>query len=161
MNRYKPHVYLVPEDDCDRQLADGFVLHDQVNAPQVKVLPPPGGWGEVLKTFQKEYVKNLREYPQGHVVMIIDYDGDYVDRRDIFEKAIPDDLRLRVFVIGAIHTPEDLKKALGRNLERIGEDLAEECFSGSDVLWTHEQLKHNDPDRDRLMQIVRPILFGR
>jgi hypothetical protein len=27
VNRYKPHIYVVPEDDANRQIANGFLLH--------------------------------------------------------------------------------------------------------------------------------------
>jgi len=150
---------LIPEDDRNRQLADGFVFHDQVNS-QIKVMPPAGGWGEVLRVFEKEYVKNLRDYPDGYVVMIIDFDGDYADRRDKFERAVPDDLKHRVFVIGAIQTPEVLKKSIGRDFELIGKALAEDCFADSETMWGHEQLKHNDPDRRRLIEKVKSIIFA-
>jgi hypothetical protein len=160
MNRYAPHVYVIPEDDCDRQLADGFVLHDQVNVARIQVMPPAGGWQAVLMTFRGEYIRRLREDVQGHVVMLIDFDGHYIDRRAEFERAIPGDLKPRVFVIGAKLTPEHLKKELGRNFENIGTSLAEDCYAGIETIWSNEQLKHNDADRQRLVATVKPILFG-
>lgn len=159
MNRYKDHVYVIPEDDCDRQLADGFVLHDQVKTPRIQVMPPAGGWREVLKEFQTEYIKRLREDPKGHVVLLIDYDGDYRNRRAEFEQAIPDDLKQRVFVIGTSQTPEELRKAMGKSFEQIGKDLADDCFAGTETAWTHAQLKENGPDRQRLVDSVRKFLF--
>ena len=38
-------------------------------------MPLAGGWRNVLKTFQDEYIQKLRDYPQAHVVMLIDFDG--------------------------------------------------------------------------------------
>jgi hypothetical protein len=61
MTKYPPHVYVIPEDDADRQLADGFDL---------------------------------------------------------------------------------------------------QCYLDTETLWTHAQLKHNDPDRQRMVTTVKPILFG-
>lgn len=69
MNRFAPHVYVIPEDDRDRQLADGFWQHDQVKTSRMKVVEPAGGWNEVLKKFQTEYINLLRQYPLGHVIM--------------------------------------------------------------------------------------------
>jgi hypothetical protein len=160
MNRYAPHVYVIPEDDRDRQIADGFVLHDQVRTQRIQVMPPPGGWREVLKTFQAEYVRRLREDLQGHVVMLIDFDGDYNNRFIEFKTAIPADLSERVFVIGAKQTPEDLKREIGKSLEDIGTLLANDCYAGTEIVWTHEHLRHNDPDRHRLINVVKPILFA-
>ena len=159
MNRYKEHVYVIPEDDCDRQLAVGFELHDQVKSPRIQVMEPGGGWQEVLKVFQTVYIKRLREDPLGHVVMLIDFDGQYVNRRAAFAAAIPPDLQQRVFVIGASNTPEDLRTALGNGFEQIGNDLADDCFAGTQTVWSHPQLIHNDPDRQRLVQVVKPFLF--
>jgi hypothetical protein len=160
MNRYARHLYIIPEDDCDRQLADGFVLHYQVKSQRIQVMPPAGGWSEVRKTFTTEYIERLRQYPLGRVVMLIDFDGNYVDRREHFEDAIPQDMKQRVFVLGSKVTPEDLKKELEKNFEQIGLSLADDCFSGTEATWGHEHLKHNDPDRLRLANIVKPFLFG-
>ena len=92
--------------------------------------------------------------------MLIDFDGHYHDRRAEFEAAIPDDLKDRVFVIGAKQRPEDLKRELGKSFEDIGMALANDCYAGTEAVWTHEHLKHNDADRQRLIDIVKPILFG-
>jgi hypothetical protein len=56
VNKNAPHVYVIPEDDADRQLADGFVLHHGVDARRIQVMPPAGGWREVQRTFQDEYI---------------------------------------------------------------------------------------------------------
>ncbi len=48
-------------------------------------MPPAGGWNDVLKTFQKEYTQKLRAYPKAHVVMLIDFDGHFDERRADFE----------------------------------------------------------------------------
>ena len=160
MNRYQPHVYVIPEDDRDRQIAEGFLLHDQVDARRMQVMPLAGGWSYVLKTFEDEYVGYLRANPQGHVVMLIDYDGQYSDRRAEFEAAIPYDLKPRVFVIGPKKTPEILRQEMGASFEQIGISLADDCNAGTEIVWGHDQLKHNDADRQRLVQVVRPILFG-
>lgn len=159
MNRYMHHVYVIPEDDRDRQLADGFWQHHQVKTPRMKVVEPAGGWREVLRKFETEYIGQLREYPLGHVVMLIDFDGDYQNRRTEFAQAIPNDLRDRVFVVDAGQTPEDLRAVLHRRFEEIGRDLAEDCFANTQVLWGHAQLRHNAPDCQRLIQIVKPFLF--
>lgn len=159
MNRYTDHVYVIPEDDCDRQLADGFVLHDQVNASRIQVMPPAGGWANVLKKFQAEYVKRLRQDSFGRVVLLIDFDGEYGSRRPHFDSEIPPDLKDRVFVIGARETPEELKGAIGKGFEDIGRSLADACFNGVEGDWAHDHLKHNGPDRHRLIQHVKPFLF--
>ena len=159
MNKYVPHVYVIPEDDRDRQIADGFVLHHQVKVTRIKIMPPAGGWSKVLETFQNEYLQTLRDYPHGHVVLLIDFDDDIDRRRAKFAQAIPDDLESRVFVVGSKHNPETLKNALSISYEAIGRSLASDCDDGTADHWNHEQLRHNDAERQRLVQIVRPFLF--
>jgi hypothetical protein len=160
MNKYAPHVYVIPEDDADRQIADGFVNHHQVKDTRIQVVPPAGGWAKVLKTFQDEYIPRLRDYPTGHVVMLIDFDDQVEKRKTDFEKAIPTDLKTRVFVIGSKNTPEILKKeARKKTFEEIGEELAGDCAAGTALLWGHEQLSHNEVDRQRLFDTVKPFLF--
>jgi hypothetical protein len=159
MNKYAPHVYVVPEDDADRQIANGFVLHHQVKDTRIKVVPPAGGWSNVLKTFQDEYIPTLRNYPQAHVVMLIDFDDQVEKRKAVFEQAIPEDLKTRVFVVGSKHNPETLKKALQIPFGDIGTSLAGDCDAGTTTFWDHEQLRHNDAERQRLVQTVKPFLF--
>lgn len=161
MNKYAPHVYVIPEDDADRQIADGFVLHPRVREARIQVVPPAGGWSKVLKTFQDEYLPRLRDYPDAHVVMLIDFDGRVETRKADFEQEIPVDFKIRVFVIGTKHTPEALKKEARKSFEDIGRSLADDCAEGAAELWGHEQLSHNDVDRRRLMETVKPFLFDR
>ncbi len=159
MNKYKFHVYVVPEDDADRQIADGFILHHEVNDTRIKVVPPAGGWSKVLKTLQDEYIPTLRNYPLAHVVMLIDFDDEVVVRKDIFEREIPDDLKARVFLVGSKDNPETLKKELKMTFEGIGLSLAQDCNAGTTEHWDCEQLKHNDTERHRLVQTVKPFLL--
>jgi hypothetical protein len=159
MNKYRPHVYVIPEDDRDRQIAVGFIGHHGVQHPRIQVVPIAGGWRNVLQTFQQEYIQKLRDYPEGHVVMLIDFDGDFVNRRDEFEREIPDELKERVFVVGSRDNPEALKKSLNIGYEEIGKSLADDCDTGTTEHWDHEQLGHNASELQRLVQFVKPFLF--
>lgn len=159
MNKNVLHVYAIPEDEKDRQLADGFCLHDSVDHRRIQVMPPVGGWRKVLQKFIDEYIQILRRYPVAHVVMIIDFDKHFESRRALFEKQIPADLKTRVFVLGSRDEPETLKSALKIGLEQIGRRLANDCDQGTSLVWDDEQLRHNDADRQRLNQTVKPFLL--
>ena len=159
MNKYVSHVYVIPEDDRDRQLADGFVLHHQVKDARIQVVPPAGGWAKVLETFRDEYIPRLRDYPDSHVVMLIDFDDQVEARTARFDEEIPEEFEARVFVIGSSDEPETLRKALKIGFEEIGRRLADDCAAGTTVYWGHEQLQHNDAERQRLVKTVRPFLF--
>lgn len=159
MNKYAPHVYVIPEDDCNRQMADGFVLHHQVKDRRIQVVPPAGGWSKVLKTFREEYIRELRDYPGAHVVLLIDFDDQVENRKASFEHEIPEEFKTRVFVVGCRRNPETLKKALKMSFEEIGKSLANDCENGGAEQWNHEQLQHNEAERQRMFQTVKPFLF--
>jgi hypothetical protein len=159
MNKYVPHVYVIPEDDANRQIADGFVLHPRVKETRIQVLPPAGGWPRVLQMFQDEYIPKLGSNSHAHIVMLIDFDGQVERRRVDFEDKIPAEFKARVFVIGSKVTPEAFKRETGKNFEEIGQLLADDCAGGTAVLWGHEHLTHNETDRQRLSETVVPFLF--
>jgi len=160
MNKYTPHVYVVPEDDANRQIADGFVLHHRVLDRRIQVVPPSGGWRNVLKSFQDEYIPALRKHTQSHVILLIDFDSKGEARYDEFAKAIPDDIRGRVFVVGSEHDPETLRRAFAVHLDEIGLSLAHDCDEDTTSFWGHEQLLHNESERQRLIQTVKPFLLS-
>jgi len=76
VNKYRPHVYGLPEDDANRQLANGFLLHPDLLARNIQVLPEVGGWLEVLSHFKSEYAKGMEQYQQRLMVLLIDFDAD-------------------------------------------------------------------------------------
>ena len=159
MNKYKEHVHIIPEDDANRQIANGFVAHHQVKDPPVKVMPPAGGWGEVKDTLENEYVSTLQSNPWAHVVLLIDFDGNTDHRRHLFEEVTPEGIKPRVFLLGSRNDPETLRQSLRMTFSQIGLALANECADGTTTFWHHEQLAHNDADRERLIATVRPFLF--
>lgn len=156
VNRFLPHVLVLPEDDANRQLAVGFQLNVTV-LRQMQVLEPAGGWTEVLRLFAEVHVKEMERNASRCMVLLIDFDG----RSDRLEKAktfVPDHLKDRVFVLGAFTEPEFLKAALGP-YEEIGSSLASDCREETDTVWGHPLLQHNAQELARLRETVRQILF--
>ncbi len=159
VNRRLPHIYVLPEDDANRQLAKSF--HLQVAGSrqrQMQVLPEAGGWLRVLERFKSNHVVGMNRYPDRLMVLLIDFD-DHTERLAEVKAEIPDYLAGRVFVLGALTEPEALKQAGLGSLEQIGLGLAKDCREGTDTLWRHPLLQHNAPELERLLQHVRPILF--
>jgi len=159
VNKYLPHVLIIPEDHADEQIANGFTEHDQVTLKQVQVMPYADGWPGVLNKFQTQYIHYLRNNQKGYVVLLIDFDNNYANQRRRFDEAVPSDLKDRVFVVGVKETPEVLRQKLGKGFEEIGKELVDDCYKGTDGSWTNEDMKHNDPDRIKMIETVRPILF--
>jgi len=160
VNKHRPHLFLIPEDDANRQLAVGFLNHYAVTDRVVDMRNPAGGWSKVLDVFETEYLKLLRGNENGHVVMLIDFDEKVDDRRALFEQRIPHDLRSRVFVLGSKDEPETLKRELKKKpFESIGGELALGCLKDDLGLWGHAHLMHNNSELQRLVKLVKPILF--
>lgn len=44
MNRFKPHLLVLPEDDANRQIAVGFLLEPALRLRSIQILPPARGW---------------------------------------------------------------------------------------------------------------------
>ena len=159
INKYQPHVWLIPEDDANRQIAVGFRAHGAVDVRRVGISDPAGGWGHVCDVFETEFVPYLRAYQNGHVVMLIDFDEQGEARRSACAQRIPDDLMTRVFLIGSMATPEQLRAELSMSYERIGETLARDCSLADLGRWCHPHLSHNLDELRRMVPILRPIIF--
>ena len=158
VNRHQPHVLVLPEDDANRQLANGFRLDPYLLNWKIQVLEEAGGWTKVLERFKKDQLVGMNRYPARLMILLIDFD-DHSERLAEAKAEIPDQLAERVFVLGALTEPEGLKQAGLGSPEQIGLGLAKDCREGTDALWQHPLLGHNDPELKRLLQHVRPILF--
>ena len=75
VNRYLPHVLVLPEDDANRQLANGFLLDQYVSTHKIQVLPEVGGWTQVLELFLSDHVVEMDRYRGRFMVLLIDFDG--------------------------------------------------------------------------------------
>ncbi len=157
-NKFEPHLIVLPEDDANAALVNGFLLSPFVHSRQVQVLPVAGGGKRVVQAFLDEHLIKLRKYTQRRFVLVIDFDDDLT----LFERAscqIPDDVKARVFVLGVLSEPERLRTSLGMDYENIGKSLADECFKHQRELWAHRLLAHNEAELARLNDSVRGILF--
>lgn len=158
VNKYRPHVWVLPEDDANRQLANGFLLHSDLSSRSVQVLVEAGGWNEVLEIFLDEHVAGMEVYNGRFIILLIDFDN-HEDRLDFARSKIPEHLAERVFILGALTEPETLRRAVALTYEQIGLELAQDCSRGTDTIWDHPQLRHNSAELERLRASVRPILF--
>lgn len=157
MNKEVPHVLVLPEDDANRQLANGFRLDPLLDDRRMQILQVAGGWGEVLDRFKEDHVPEMDKYATRFMVLLVDFDNKE-NRLDMVKTVIPDRLKERVFILGAWSQPERLRQALG-SYESIGLKMAKDCRDGTEETWTHNLLRHNAGELDRLREHVRPILF--
>jgi len=167
INRYDLHILILPEDDANRQIANGFYLDLNLNSRAFKVLPAARGWGDVIEQFQKDYVPKMRQYPKTMIALLIDFDDynesdglSYENRLVYIKSQVPDDLQERVFVLGSRTAPEKLKNDMKKSFEEIGEALAKDCSENTDKAWGHQLLRHNQTELERMIRSVKPFLFG-
>jgi hypothetical protein len=161
VNRYKKHILVLPEDDANRQIANGFLLDLNLNDRAIQILPPLGGWIKVLNFFKDNHISGMYEYKNRMMLLLVDFDQDE-KRLGNIKNQIPDDLKERVFVLGVLSEPENLKKniANGNTFEDIGKNLAQDCVNETDKIWGHNLLKHNKNELDRMISSVKPFLFN-
>ena len=162
-NEYQNHILVLPEDDANRQIARGFAKEPKLNDRVIEIVRPRGGWKKVLDAFKNTYVSKMYK-SKGKtmfLLMLIDFDGQYERRLSYIKNEVPDDLKERVFVLGAQSEPENLKTHLANlnTFEAIGKALAQDCINETNEIWGHDLLKHNKNELDRLILSVKPFLF--
>ena len=59
INAYKPHLLVLPEDDANREMANGFLLDSRVLMCNMQVLPPAGGWKKALDSLQNKHAQGF------------------------------------------------------------------------------------------------------
>ena len=157
-NKYKPHILVLPEDDANRQIANGFLLNPDLNERAIQVLPIIGGWGKVVDEFENVHTPEMQKYPERRLVLIIDFD-DHAERLGLVKDKIPKELSDRVFILGVLSEPEDLKASLRKNFEDLGRSLSQDCSDNTRRVWGHDLLKHNETELGRMVSSVKPFLF--
>ena len=65
VNKRVPHVLVLPEDDANRQLANGFQLDPLLDPRRMQILEEAGGWQEVLNRFTEDHVPEMDRYTTG------------------------------------------------------------------------------------------------
>ncbi len=154
-NRDFPHVLVMPEDEHNREMANGFLMGLPSPNRQIQVLPSAGGWKKALETVSSQ---GLASYPRRFLVLLVDFDRD-PGRPEFAASKIPGEYRERVFVIGSLHEPKDLVVAGLGSREKIGLALAEHCQHDTNDTWSTPQLQHDTAELARLRVPIRPILF--
>lgn len=158
-NKYLQHVFVLPEDDANRQIANGFFLALATGQyqRQFNILETAGGWNEVLVRFNSSYAADMDIIPTRFMVLLIDFDN-HLDRLEQARNRIPRHLHDRVFILGALGEPESLRRDLG-SYEEIGLAMARDCREGTDTVWSHPHLQHNTQEIARLRHQICNFLF--
>lgn len=100
----------------------------------------------------------MDQYENRFMILLVDFDQK-PSRFDDIKNNIPAHLQDRVFILGCIKEPEDLRKSGLGTLEEIGGKLAVDCRDGTQNTWGHDLLKHNQDELARLRTKVCGFLF--
>ncbi len=92
------------------------------------------------------------------MILVIDFD-QRENRLAYVDEQFPSDLTERVFSLGVLSNPEQLKREVGKSFDQIGETRANDCSDQTTELWGHNLLSHNQRELDRIISSVRPFLF--
>lgn len=161
-NVYRPHLFILPEDKANHDIANGFRLDlPHTISHQVKILHFVGGIPAIKASIQSNEAKGLNQYAERFLAVLVDFDGKGKSRYDEIVDTVPLDLRNRVFILGSLQEPENLRSSLvtqnkvdPNTWEKIGSLLATDCLTGKAVTWRHEQLKHNRSELNRLSVLL-------
>lgn len=156
-NKHTPHLLILPEDDANRELANGFLLDSRVRCRNIQILKPAGGWLKAVKSIN---TYNLDRYEKRQLLLLIDFDDDVESRQKEICASIPENFKSRVYILGTASEPEKLNAALGRpSLENIGLQVANACANNSNTFWEHPLLEHNLDELGRLIKGVRDFVI--
>jgi hypothetical protein len=151
-------VLVLPEDDANRQIANGFMLDTSLKGRAIQVLPSPGGWSKVRDAFVRTHLAEMDRNTRRYMVLLVDFDQDD-NRLSDMKAVVPERLADRVFVMGVWSNPEDLRRVARCSLEDFGRQLAEDCRDGLRTAWNHHLLQHNGSELERMTPVLRPFLF--
>lgn len=158
VNKYKPHLYILPEDDANRQIATGFQRESAKCLAICQVLPIAKGWKKVVELFEEQHVPEMANNTFRNIVLLVDFDSDFENRISSINARIPDRLKSRVFVLGVYSEPEKLKANLGSpSFEKIGSTLAVECETKQHNWWKNALLVHNVPELVRIRDFLARV----
>jgi len=126
---------------------------------RIQILEEAGGWARVLDQFESDHIAGMEKWPSRFMVLLIDFDGN-AGRLAQAKARFPANLADRVFILGSLTDPEDLRRSFGRTFEEIGTALAQDCREETNQIWGHDLLSHNATELGRLRESVRPFLFS-
>jgi hypothetical protein len=110
VNKYTKYVVILPEDDANRQIINGFLNVIGVNFRAIDVRSVAGGWKKALSVRIEPLLKELETNINMSLLVVIDFDCQFKNRQRIFRQKVGDHLIDRAFLLGAISEPEKLKK---------------------------------------------------
>lgn len=161
VNLFLPHLIVIPEDNANREIANGFRLIIEKNDRQFLIKKLARGWpnGRNELVALSDSTGHLQKYKSSHAALIVDFDGKR-ERGSEIKQMVAEGVRDRVFVIGVLTEPEELRNVTRMKFEQLGSQIGEGCKGSSIGFWQHDLLVHNIEEIRRLSGAVRDIFFN-
>ncbi len=166
MNKYKPNLQILCEDEINQDIARGFLLgfhgFELQNPSPIEVCKDvTRGWKKAENQLRDEWVDKLKDNENLFLLILIDSDKRDGRIKEI-RNEIPDIIKDRVFVIGCFSEPEVLKQQAHEAIkeakmkvssEAVGKVLFQHCKDNPpNNLWGLNELNHNSDEILRLKQ---------
>jgi hypothetical protein len=140
-------------------MVNGFSTLLEINERQFYVYDLARGWERGKETLLKLSKGYMREYPSSYALLIVDFDRN-AHRGSEIKNQIPEEVRDRVFVVGVLNEPVNLKNSTGMKFEQLGLQIAEGCKDSNIDFWERQELlAHNVDEIRRLSKAVRNLFF--
>lgn len=153
VNRFRNHLVVLQEDQPYREIVNGARNLPQVDETVFDVKHPSGGWVKVLAQLE-DYLPLLKKYEYMHVLVLMDFDNAFEQRRERLVRIVADDaVRERVFMLGIDHKEsEDLKRTLAvTDNEKIATILLGDCPDTATDEWNNANLACNKGELQRIV----------
>lgn len=167
MNFHTPHLLILPEDEHDQRLANGFAGHINIDRRKIQMLAFANGWHKAQARITEpgsNEIQHLTRFSSAHLLVVLDFDKQSGRLQEIRDK-IPPTIAERIYILGTWDEPQTLKKQLGYKLsfEAIGAALLEDCLepANGNITWQHPVLLHNQAELQRFKSDVCPFLISR
>ena len=173
MNKYKPNLQILCEDRINQDIARGFILgfyNDFKNPASIEVCRELArGWCKAVNSLHEEWVQKLQDNENLFLLVLIDSDGK-LNRILEIKSRLPKNLINRIFIIGCLNEPEELKKQAvsfikadnpkeKQSNEAVGKILFKHCKDKfTNNLWNSCELEHNFDEIIRLKQYTKHFI---
>ena len=160
-NKFRDHLVIVPEDQKNNDLINGFVNASLFESRAFQVQAIAGGWPKAVDSLQH---MQLAALPLRRILLVIDFDEKLESRygqvNDRLSKFLAPTEHQRVYLLGTRSEPEDFRSTLKMSSEQVGAQLYLDCKTPQPGLWGHALFTHNLKTRARLIAEILPFLIN-
>ena len=135
MNKNKPHLVIVPEDEAWATLTRGFFMARAEG--NIKVDRTCGGYNKEMTHFKDKLQPKMASNPNMHVLLLVDFDRKFASRMTNFTQLVYPDYNKRAFMVGCKDEIQNLNTEYGGGkLEDLGQTMGNICLGDVTAMHT-------------------------